>query len=73
MADTKKIQFKDTEKTETNSFLPHSDNNQFEQDAMEADSNAGWIDWPSVESDAVNKYTTPFPATMVFLTVFPGG
>lgn len=41
MADTKKILFKDTEKTETNSFLPHSDNNQLELDAMEADSNAG--------------------------------
>ena len=40
MADTKKIQFKHT-KTETNSFLPHSDNNQLELDAMEADLNAG--------------------------------
>ena len=40
MADTKKIQLKDT-KTERNSFLPHSDNNQLGLDAMEADLNAG--------------------------------
>ena len=33
-------------KTETSSFLPHSDNNQLELDAIGAELSAGQIDWP---------------------------
>lgn len=33
-------------KTETSRFLPHSDNNQLELDAIGAELSAGQIDWP---------------------------
>ena len=60
-------------KTDTDSFLSHSNNNQLEIDAIQAEINDLKVDWPSVDSNPVNEYTTHFLATMAFSTLFPDG
>ncbi|XP_020897308.2 uncharacterized protein LOC110236158 [Exaiptasia diaphana] len=57
--------------TDTNSFLPESTNNDLELDAIQAE--LGHVDWPSIESNPVNEFTTHFLATMAFPTLFPDG
>ena len=59
--------------TNTNSFLPRTNNNQLEIDAIQAELNAGHMNWPSIESSPINEYSTHYLATMAFPTLFPDG
>jgi hypothetical protein len=59
-------------KTETSTFLPHSDNDQLEQDAIHSRLGTK-ISWPLVEDQPLSEYTTPFLATMAFPCLFPDG
>ena len=60
--------------TETSSFLPQSENQQLEHDAIQNKLTfENKLDWPSMENEPLNEYTTPFLATMAFPTLFPDG
>lgn len=60
-----------TDDTETSSFLPSAQNDQLEVNASTSKLSAGKLDFPSVENEPLNEYTTPFLATMAFPTLFP--
>ena len=60
-----------TNDTETSSFLPTAQNDQLEVNAITSKLSADKLDWPSVENEPLNEYTTPFLATMAYPTLFP--
>ena len=60
-------------KTETSSFLPQNENGQLENDAIQNTIAPDKLNWPTVEDDPLNEYTTPFLATLAFPTLFPDG
>ena len=57
-------------KTDTSTFLPHGNNDQFEQDAIHSELTTK-ISWPPIGDQPLNDYTTPFLATMAFPCLFP--
>ena len=59
--------------TETSSFLPQNENGQLENDAIQNTIAPEKLNWPTVENDPLNEYTTPFLATLAFPTLFPDG
>lgn len=59
--------------TETSSFLPQNHNNKLEKDEIQNELGSEKINWPSIETEPLNEYTTPFLATMAFPTLFPDG
>ena len=59
--------------TQTHSFLPQSKNDILESDAIKNSSTGNKIDWPTIEDQPFNEYTTPFLATLAFPTLFPDG
>ena len=60
-----------TNDTETSSFLPTAQNDQLAVNAITSKLSADKLDWPSVENEPLNEYTTPFLATMAYPTLFP--
>ena len=56
---------------ETNSFLPFSTNDHLENEAIKSNVNNSKINWPSIDDQPLNEYTTPFLATLAFPTLFP--
>ena len=58
---------------ETNSFLPVSSNSCLESEEIKSNVNNSKINWPSIDDQPLNEYTTPFLATLVFPTLFPDG
>ena len=60
-------------KTETHSFLPQSKNDMLESDSIRNSLNGNKIEWPTIEDQPLNEYTTPFLATLAFPTLFPDG
>ena len=59
--------------TQTHSFLPQSKNDILESDAIKNSITGNKIDWPTIEDQPFNEYTTPFLATLAFPTLFPDG
>ena len=59
--------------TETSSFLPQNENGQLENDAIQSKIAPEKLNWPTVEDDPLNEYTTPFLATLAFPILFPDG
>ena len=60
------------ESTEMSSFLPPGKQEQQEFEAIRNQLSQGSnLDWPTVESEPLNEYQTPFLATMAFPTLFP--
>jgi hypothetical protein len=59
--------------TQTSSFLPQSHNNKLEKDEIQNEFASRKINWPSIENEPLNEYTTLFLATMAFPTLFPDG
>ncbi len=57
------------------SFLPVSINSQLENEvikkALDTTLEALVMNWPSLGDEPLNKYSTPFLATMVFPLLFP--
>jgi len=66
-----------TEKTEMHSFLPIPQCEQQEIQAIQQKLSTTRLtqamSWPTVDSEPINEYTTPFLATMSFPTLFPDG
>ena len=66
-----------TEKTEMHSFLPIPQCEQQEIQAIQQKLSTTCLtqamSWPTVDSEPINEYTTPFLATMSFPTLFPDG
>jgi hypothetical protein len=58
---------------ETNSFLPVSSNSCLESEEIKSNVNNSKINWPSIDDQPLNEYTTPFLATLAFPTLFPDG
>ena len=58
---------------EKSSFLPFSNNDHLESDAIKNSLDCSKVDWPSVDSQPFNEYTTGFLATFAFPTLFPDG
>ena len=59
--------------TETSSFVPHNENNKLESEAIKNALLNNKIDWPELDSEPLNEYSTPFLATMAFPALFPDG
>ena len=59
--------------TEVSSFFVATDKQLQEVDAidMQLSNMLGSMDWPSVENEPLNEYSTPFLASMAFPTLFP--
>ena len=55
---------------ENSSFLPLSTNDHLESDAIKNSLDCSKVDWPSVDSEPLNEYTTGFLATFAFPTLF---
>ena len=58
---------------DTSSVLPMPNAEQQEIKFIQQQVQGEIINWPSVENSPINKYTTPFLATMAFPTLFPDG
>ena len=58
---------------EKSSFLPFSNNDHLESDAIKNSLDCSKVDWPSVDSQPFNEYTTGFLVTFAFPTLFPDG
>ena len=58
---------------ETSSFLPESKNESLEVNAIHRNLGDCKINWPSIDKEPLNEYSTPFLATLAFPTVFPDG
>ena len=65
------------EQTEVHSFLPIPQCEQQEIQAIQQKLSSAHfspaMSWPTVDNEPINKYTTPFLATLVFPTFFPDG
>ena len=62
------------EQTQMNTFLPIPQCEQQEIQAIQQQlSSTQPMSWPTVDSEPINEYTTPFLATMAFPTLFPDG
>ena len=65
------------EQTEMNSFLPIPQCEQQEIQAIQQQVSSTHysqaMPWPTVDSEPINEYTTPFLATLAFPTLFPDG
>ena len=61
--------------TEMSSFLPIPDCQPQEIDAIQQQLSQqdGTMPWPAVDNEPINKYLTPFLATLAFPTRFPDG
>ena len=59
--------------SETSGFLPQNENGQLENDAIQNTIAPEKLNWPTVDNDPLNEYTTPFLATLAFPTLFPDG
>ena len=60
------------EGTEMSSFLPIPECQQQEIEAVrqQLSNDSNHLPWPTVGSEPLNEYVTPFLATMAFLTLF---
>ena len=58
---------------ENSSVLPLSTNDRLESDAIKDSLDCSKVDWPSVDSEPLNEYTTGFVTTFAFPTLFPDG
>ena len=63
------------EGTEMSSFLPIPECQQQEIEAVrqQLSNDSNHLPWPTVGSEPLNEYVTPFLATMAFPTLFPDG
>ena len=64
------------EHTQMNSFLPISEYQQQEIQAIQHELSKNQhqaMCWPTIGSEPINEYTTPFLATLAFPTLFPDG
>ena len=57
--------------TETSSFLSSHCNEKQEKEVIHDQITGKTVNWPTIENQPLNKYTTPYLATMAFPTLFP--
>ena len=56
---------------ETSGFLTQNENGQLENDAIQNKTAPEKLNWPTIEENPLNEYTTLFLATLSFPTLFP--
>ena len=59
------------EETQMSSFLPIPETELKEADALKSQLSGSAMDWPSIDDQPLDEFSTPFLATMAFPTLFP--
>ena len=57
--------------TETSSFLSSQCNEKQEKEVIHDQITGKSVNWPTIQNQPLNEYTTPYLATMAFPTLFP--